>query len=135
MATAATTAAVAATTAAAKATSVLLGEALAIAQVVAVDPPSVTLGFPPEGIMMREGVERQKALVQDLIQARVGAPVAVRLGGGPGEPAAPSAKPRRLSGEAMKAEKLERFRRIDPLLDLAATELDLEVVDDSPKGF
>ena len=121
--------------AAAKATSVLLGEALASAQVLAVDPPSVTLGFAPEGTMMREGVERQRALVQDLIQARVGAPVAVRLGGSPGEPDEPTAKPRRLSGEAMKAEKLERFRRIDPLLDLAATELDLEVVDDSPKGF
>ncbi|MCL4864651.1 MAG: hypothetical protein KJZ47_02080, partial [Gemmatimonadales bacterium] len=62
-------------------------------------------------------------------------PVSVRLGGPTAEPDATAPKPRRLSGEAMKAEKLERFRRIDPILDLAATELDLEVVDDSPKGF
>ncbi len=121
--------------AAAKATSVLLGEALAAAQVVAVEAPIVTLEFAPEASMMREGVERQKALVQDLIQARVGSPVSVRLGGPTAEPDATAPKPRRLSGEAMKAEKLERFRRIDPILDLAATELDLEVVDDSPKGF
>ena len=37
--------------------------------------------------------------------------------------------------DLMKAEKLARFRKTDPALDLAANELDLEVVDDSPKGF
>ncbi|MDZ4675717.1 MAG: DNA polymerase III subunit gamma/tau [Gemmatimonadota bacterium] len=119
----------------AKGKSVLLGEALAVAQVVAVDPPAVTLEFAPEATVMREGVERQRALVQELIQARVGAAVSVRFGGAATEPDSPAARPRRLSGEALKAEKLERFRRIDPLLDLAATELDLEVIDDSPKGY
>lgn len=121
--------------AAARLKSVLLGEALAAAAVVTVDPPRVSLEFPDDATVMREGVERQRAAVEAVLAERVGQPVALVLVG----PAAlaPEAAPqaRRLSGEAMKAEKLARFRKTDPALDLAANELDLEVVDDSPKGF
>lgn len=122
--------------AAARSRSVLLGEALAAASVVAVDAPRVSLEFPPDATVMREGVERQREVVEALIAERVGAAAVLALGGSPA--AAPEAAPpqaRRLSGEAMKAEKLARFRKTDPALDLAANELDLEVVDDSPKGF
>ena len=108
---------------------------MAAAAVVAVDPPRVSLEFPDDATVMREGVERQRAAVEAVLAERVGQPVALVLVG----PAAmaPEAAPqaRRLSGEAMKAEKLARFRKTDPALDLAANELDLEVVDDSPKGF
>ncbi|MFN2315263.1 MAG: DNA polymerase III subunit gamma/tau [Gemmatimonadales bacterium] len=121
--------------AAARLKSVLLGEALAAAAVVAVDSPRVSLEFPDDATVMREGVERQRAAVEAVIAERVGQPVALVVTGPAG--VAPEAAPqtRRLSGEAVKAEKLARFRKTDPALDLAANELDLEVVDDSPKGF
>lgn len=121
--------------AAARQKSVLLGEALAAASVTAVDPPRLTLEFPADATLMRDGVERQRAAVEAVIEGWVGGPVALVLGGPAG--AVPEAAPqaRRLSGDAMKAEKLARFRKTDPALDLAANELDLEVVDDSPKGF
>ena len=120
---------------AAKGKSVLLGEALAAARLAGVSPPAVSLEFAPEAGVMREGVERQRGVVEGLISARVGAPVALALAG-PASPA-PEVAPqsRRLSSEAMRAEKLERFRRVDPALDAAANALDLEVVDDSPKGY
>jgi len=118
-----------------KAKSVLLGEALAAARVSGVAPPAVHLEFAAEATMMREGVERQRGVVEGVLAARVGAPVSLALEGV--SPPVPEVAPqaRRLSGDAMKAEKLERFRRLDPALDAAANELDLEVVDDSPKGF
>jgi DNA polymerase-3 subunit gamma/tau len=121
--------------AAARARSALLGEALAAGTVVAVAPPAVTLSFGADTAHMREGVERQRGVIEEILGATVGAPVALRFGGQPAPESSAAARPRRLSGEAMKAEKLERFRQADPVLDLAATELDLEVVDDSPKGF
>lgn len=114
--------------------SALLGEALGMASVVAVEAPTVTLEFPADAGIMREGVERQRALVAELIGTRVGQAVDLRLGA-PVREEEPAPQARRLSGAAMKAEKLARFRRMDPALDLAADELDLEVVDDSPKGF
>ena len=116
-------------------TSVLLGEALAAARVAAVEPPRVTLDFPPEANVMRDGVERQRAAVEEVIGAQVGAAVVVVLDGSPPLVSEASTQSRRLSGDAARAEKLARFRQVDPALDLAANELDLEVVDDSPKGF
>jgi len=121
--------------AAGRSRSVMLGEALSVARVVAVEPPAVSLDFPADGAVMREGVERQRGVVEQLIGARVGRPVELRLGPPSVVPAQAPPQSRRLSGDAMKAEKLARFRRMDPALDLAADELDLEVVDDSPKGF
>lgn len=121
--------------AAVRARSALLGEALAAGTVVAVAPPAVTLSFGADTAHMREGVERQRGVIEEVLGATVGAPVALRFGDQPAPESPAAARPRRLSGEAMKAEKLERFRQADPVLDLAATELDLEVVDDSPKGF
>jgi hypothetical protein len=121
--------------AAVRARSALLGEALAAGTVAAVAPPAVTLSFGADSAHMREGVERQRGVVEEVLGASVGAPVALRFGGQQAPKSAAAARPRRLSGEAVKAEKLERFRQTDPVLDLAATELDLEVVDDSPKGF
>jgi hypothetical protein len=35
-----------------------------------------------------------------------------------------------MTDQALRTEKLERLRRLDPALDTAANELDLEIVDD-----
>jgi DNA polymerase-3 subunit gamma/tau len=121
--------------AAARARSALLGEAVAAARVTAVDPPRVTIEFPPGAALMREGVERQRAALEAVISEQVGGPATLVFGGVPAPASEPPPQSRRLSGDAAKAEKLARFRQTDPVLDLAATELDLEVVDDSPKGL
>lgn len=120
---------------AARGQSPLLGEALATARIEGVDPPQVTLGFAAEAGLMREGVARQAGVVEALLTAAVGQPVSVRFAALPASVPAAEARPNRLSPEASRAEKLERLRRVDPALDLAVTELDLEVVDDSPRGF
>ena len=52
------------------------------------------------------------------IKVRVPAPLPVREGA-----------PRRLTAEAVKAERLSSLRRLDPSLDAAVRELDLELMD------
>jgi len=39
-----------------------------------------------------------------------------------------------MTDETLRAERLDRIRRLDPALDTAANELDLEIVDDSPRS-
>jgi len=80
-----------------------------------------------------EGVRRQLGVVQELIAARFGGQVRIELAleSPAGSPAPP---PKRLTGEALRAERLDRLRRLDPALDRAADELDLEIVDEGPRS-
>jgi DNA polymerase-3 subunit gamma/tau len=82
---------------------------------------------------LAEGVERQLAVVEELIGGRFGAPVKVRVAAAAraGTPVAPS---NRMTEESLKAERLDRIRRLDPALDTAANELDLEIVDGDSHG-
>jgi hypothetical protein len=45
-------------------------------------------------------------------------------------PAAPHTPPKRMTDASLRGERLERLRRLDPALDTAANELDLEIVDE-----
>ena len=82
---------------------------------------------------LAEGAARQLAMVEELIAARFGGPVKVRVV--TGAPASgPAAKPRRLTDSGLKAERLDRLRKLDPALDAAANELDLEIVDGDSHG-
>jgi hypothetical protein len=79
--------------------------------------------------MLSEGVRRQIGLVEEILSSRFLGPVKVRLvveaaAGGPAE------RPKRITDEVLRAERLERLRRVDPALDTAANELDLEIVDE-----
>ncbi|MBK5188211.1 MAG: hypothetical protein JJD97_08180, partial [Gemmatimonadaceae bacterium] len=85
---------------------------------------------PPMPLDLRLHAEIGK--VRQAIAARIGAVldgatrVQVRV------PAAPHVRegaPRRLTAEAMKAERLSSLRRRDPSLDAAVRELDLELMD------
>jgi hypothetical protein len=78
-----------------------------------------------------EGVSRQLPAVEALIGERFAGPVKVRIVADAGT-AAPV--PARITDQGLKAERLDRLRKIDPALDTAADELDLEIVDGDPNG-
>jgi DNA polymerase-3 subunit gamma/tau len=122
--------------AAARDRSYLLGEALAGATPVEVTERAVRLAMVPGQEVLVEGIQRQIAVVEELLASRlsgasgsrrkvqieVAAPV-----GGSGQP-----RPKRLTDEALRAERLRQLRASDPALDVAADALDLEIVDEGP---
>ena len=119
--------------AAARDRSILLGQALVATTPTAVSQGVVRLTVPAEEGMLLEGVRRQQGVVEELIAVRFTGPVRLEIGHGAG-PADPAAAPKRPTAEAIKAERLDRLRRMDPALDTAADELDLEIVDEGPRS-
>ena len=118
---------------AARERSAFLGEALAAMRPAEAGQGAVRLVAVREQEHALEGVRRQLGVVQELIAAWFGGQVRIELALEPpaGGPAAP---PKRLTGEALRAERLDRLRRLDPALDRAADELDLEIVDEGPRS-
>ena len=107
----------------------LLGQALAVTTPTAVTGDEVVLSATPDNALLVEGVTRQIAVVELLIGRHFTTPVRARVSvGGAQEP--PPPPPKRMTGEVLRAERLERMRRMDPALDTAANELDLEIVDE-----
>jgi DNA polymerase-3 subunit gamma/tau len=114
---------------AARLESRFLGEALVACRIGVVAPPTVELEIDPgQGVLMG-AVERGQRTLESLLAARVGAPVALIVRAGSTES---TARPRRLSEAAMRADRLKDLRGVDPALDAAVDELDLEIVDESP---
>jgi hypothetical protein len=70
-------------------------------------------------------LERQRERLQGLLARVVGTAVELRVEG----QGAPTARPQRLSGEALRADRLKGLRARDPALDAAADALDLEIVE------
>jgi hypothetical protein len=66
--------------------------------------------------------------VETILAAALGTPVKVRLQSAGS--AAVERKPRRLSAEDVRNERLTQLRSKDPALDAAANALDLELVDE-----
>ena len=115
---------------AAGARSRLLGQALAATTPVAAAGSEIRLSAPADQGMLIEGVRRQIGLVEELLGARFLEPVKVRLVVEDRPEDAPAGPPKRMTSEVLRAERLERIRRMDPALDTAANELDLEIVDE-----
>ena len=107
--------------------SSFLGAALGAAAPVQVDGALVTLALAGENPIHREALERQRAAVEEILSALSGQPVTVRLARA--APPAAEARPARLTEAGMRAERLQKVRQKDPALDVAATELDLEVLE------
>jgi DNA polymerase-3 subunit gamma/tau len=107
--------------------SSFLGAALGAAAPVEVDGALVTLALAGENPIHREALERQRAAVEEILSALSGQPVTVRLARA--APPAAEARPARLTEAGMRAERLQKVRQKDPALDVAATELDLEVLE------
>jgi DNA polymerase-3 subunit gamma/tau len=108
----------------------LLGQALAATTPVAASGSEIRLSAGADQGMLIEGVRRQIGAVEELLSARFLEPVKVRLVVDDRPEDAPAAPPKRMTSEVLRAERLERIRRMDPALDTAANELDLEIVDE-----
>ncbi len=74
--------------------------------------------------MYREALDRQSGAVDTIVSAIVGTAVRVEVAS-----AVTAARPERLTEEAVRTERLTKVRKKDPSLDVAATVLDLEVLE------
>jgi DNA polymerase-3 subunit gamma/tau len=108
----------------------LLGQALAVTAPVAAARGEIRLSAGGDQGMLIEGVRRQIGAVEELLSARFLEPVKVLLVVEDRPEDAPARPPKRMTSEVLRAERLERIRRMDPALDTAANELDLEIVDE-----
>ena len=119
--------------AAARERSSLLGQALEVTTPVAVANGEVQLRAAPDHIVLVEGLQRQLPVLDELVRSRFGRAVKV-LVAIETPPSPKSERPKRMTDEVLRAERLDRLRKLDPALDTAADELDLEIVDDSPRS-
>jgi DNA polymerase-3 subunit gamma/tau len=103
-----------------------LGEALAGASPREVAPPRLTIMLEQPNALFADRLEQQAAIVEAAVAARVGAPVRLQITA-PADPT--TSRPARISDAGKRADRLEGLRRRDPSLDVAADELDLEIVD------
>ena len=107
----------------------LLGQALTATTPIAAASGEVRLSATADDAMLTEGVRRQLGAVEEILAVRFLGPIKVRLvveapSGGLAE------RPKRMTDEILRAERLERLRRVDPALDTAANEFDLAIVDE-----
>ncbi|HET9293989.1 MAG TPA: DNA polymerase III subunit gamma/tau [Gemmatimonadales bacterium] len=107
--------------------SSFLGAALGAAVPVEVEGEIVTLSLAGENPIHREALERQRAIVEEILGGLSGRRVTVRLARA--APPVAEARPARLTEAGLRAERLQKVRQKDPALDVAATELDLEVLE------
>ena len=118
---------------AARERSILLGQALEVTTPCAVSGGEVQLRASADQSVLLEGLQRQLAVIDELVGSRFGTPVKVRVLVEPA-PGNQPVRPKRMTDETLRAERLDKLRRLDPALDTAANELDLEIVDDSPRS-
>jgi hypothetical protein len=113
--------------------SPFLGTALSHVAPVEVAPPRLVVALGEPNPLFSDRLEQQADLVERVIGGLVGERVELRVttvGASVGGPAdAPAPRPKRLTQETMKADRLKGIRAKDPSLDAAADELDLEIVD------
>jgi len=109
--------------------SPMLGQALAHATPRVESPDTVVLTFGPDSALFQDGASRQLGAVETILAAAMGSPVKVRVQAAAGTAVADT-KPRRLSVEDVRNERLTQLRSKDAALDAAATALDLELVDE-----
>ena len=111
--------------AAAREDSPFLAQALAACDLGDVAPPRIVLALRDGDPGMAMTLERQRSRLAAVLGRLLDAPVELVTDGG----AAPPERPQRLSGAALRAERLKNLRARDPALDAAADELDLEIVE------
>jgi hypothetical protein len=116
---------------AARARSILLGQALEVTPPGFVAGGEIRLAATPNHAVQVEGIQRQLGVVEELVQSHFGVRARVIVAAAPAAGTEPPERPKRITDEVLRAEKLERLRRLDPTLDTAANELDLEIVDEA----
>jgi len=106
-----------------------LGEALAAARPIAVEPPSLSVVVPDGNPMHLEALSRQRDAVERLLTQAVGATVALIIAENTGGAGSPPVRTRRLSEAESRSERLRVLKARDPALEAAAETLDLEVLE------
>jgi hypothetical protein len=107
----------------------MLGQALAHATPRVESADTVGLVFGPDSALFQDGATRQLGAVETILTAALGTAVKVKVQSA-AAPVAGDTKPRRLSVEDVRNERLAQLRSKDAALDAAATALDLELVDE-----
>jgi len=110
-----------------RARSRFLGEALAGTAPGPVEGSLLPLVLAESNRLFAEGIQAQAAVVEEVVQRHTGQALRIRVTVGPGEEAAPKARP--ITESSLRADRLQSFRARDPALDTAADALDLEIVD------
>src|ERR1041385_5282145 len=112
----------------ARAKSPMLGALLEVTEVVGVDSGTVAIQLLDPNAVHTEGLERQRAVLGQLLGRYFTDPVRIALqGAGSGERSAP--RPQRLTEEGARAERLRSLRAQDPGLSAAVDALDLELLE------
>ena len=106
----------------------LLGMILDALEPIGFDAGRVAVGSRTGDEHMLDGLKRQAAGVDEVLAAEFGAKLVLVLAADAGKPA-PAERPKRLSGDELRAERLRDIRGQDPALDTAADALDLEIVE------
>jgi DNA polymerase-3 subunit gamma/tau len=107
-----------------------LGEALVAARLVDVAPPVIHVELAEPNPAHEGAFERYAAQFERRLTVFLGTPATLQVRiASPAAEAAPPPRAARLSDADLNAERLARLRTKDPALDVAATELDLEIVE------
>jgi DNA polymerase-3 subunit gamma/tau len=106
-----------------------LGEALAATTPSVVEAPWLTVELLESSPHFAEPLKSQAATVEEVLRRVTGEALQLRVTEGAKGPSPEAARPRRLTEESIKADRLRTFRAKDPALDTAADALDLEIVD------
>jgi len=89
----------------------------------------ISLELPAENDGLREAIERGASDVLVAIGGIASGASRIHVTVAPTSPASMEAAPRRLTEQAIKAERLAALRKRDPALDAAVDALDLELLD------
>jgi hypothetical protein len=106
-----------------------LGEALAATSPGGVESQWLTVALTEQNPLFAERLQAQSRTVEAVLQRVTGVPLRLRVTEAAGAGGAEPPRPRRLTEESLKADRLKAFRSKDAALDTAADALDLEIVD------
>jgi DNA polymerase-3 subunit gamma/tau len=106
-----------------------LGEAASAVRPVSFEAPWITVELRDPGGLFARPLAEQAGAIEEVASVLVGSPVRLRVTTPEESPSVRAAPPRRMTDEAIRADRLKGLRARDPALDRAAEELDLEIVE------
>jgi hypothetical protein len=106
-----------------------LGEALAATAPGGIESPWLIVALGEPNPLFAERLQAQSRMVEEVLHRVTGVALRLRVTEAAGAAGTEPPRPRRLTDESLKADRLKAFRSKDAALDTAADALDLEIVD------